>query len=159
MVCCMCAKGHYRSLTKLREGNVFSHVFLSVCLSTEGSNVTITHDELDLTAQVPFLYKDLAPLSFVQGPRPNPSLSPASDIWWLVGASKQYASYWNAFLFRFISGCDACQSLVDQYTDSSIMFSVEYSGVWLCQFVNMGNNFMIPFLECTYGIYMYLFKL
>ena len=70
MVCCMCAKGYYRSLMKLREGNVFSRVFLSVSLSTEGYHVTITHDELNLTVQPPFLYKALAPLPFVQGPGP-----------------------------------------------------------------------------------------
>ena len=38
--------------TKLREGNVFSRVSLSVCLST-GEDVTINHDALDLTVQGP----------------------------------------------------------------------------------------------------------
>ena len=41
--------------TKFREGNVFSRVVLSVCVFTGegGSHVTITHDALDLTLQIP----------------------------------------------------------------------------------------------------------
>ena len=40
---------------KLRESNVFSRVCLSVILSTGGGGpyVTIAHDALDLTVQVP----------------------------------------------------------------------------------------------------------
>ena len=43
----------------LWEGNISSHVHLSVCmsvsLSTRGSHVTITHNALDFTIQPPFL--------------------------------------------------------------------------------------------------------
>ena len=41
----------YRPPTKLWEGNIFSYVYLSVILSTVGSHVTITHDELESTIQ------------------------------------------------------------------------------------------------------------
>ena len=89
----------------------------SVCHSVHrGSNVTITHDALDLT---------------VQGPQPHPQLVtsgghywrhietcsfedplPWSDIWlWLlkhtcmIGRSGQCTFYWNAFLFSMC--CDS----------------------------------------------------
>ena len=39
--------------SEVGEGNVFSHVCLSVCVSTRGSRVIITHDALDLTVQAP----------------------------------------------------------------------------------------------------------
>ena len=96
---------YYRSPKKLQEGNVFSHVCLFVIPSTGWSQVTITHDALDLT---------------VHGP------TPASDIWYLglntysnlftwafpwcwhlvvaitesfaVSISRRYAADWNAFL-------------------------------------------------------------
>ena len=44
----------YRQPTKLREGNVFSRVCPSVCLSNGrvgGPHVIITHDALDLTSR------------------------------------------------------------------------------------------------------------
>ena len=124
----MCAKGYYLSLMKLREGNVFSRVFLSVSLSTEGYHVTITHDELNLTVQPPSCTRPWLPSPLYRA-LAHPSLSPASDIWWLVGASKQYASYWNTFLFRFISGRDACQRLVDQYGTPTALLCCLWSTV------------------------------
>ena len=44
---------YYRPPTEFREGNVFSCVCLSFCLSTMGPNVTITYDALYLTVQAP----------------------------------------------------------------------------------------------------------
>ena len=45
---------YYQPLTKLREGNVFSCVYLSATLSREGvSYVTITHNAMELTIQRP----------------------------------------------------------------------------------------------------------
>ena len=41
------------SASEVGEGNAFSHVCLSVCVSTRGSHVMITHDALDLTVQAP----------------------------------------------------------------------------------------------------------
>ena len=43
----------YRLSTKLRKGNVFSRVCLSVSLTKGSPHVTITHDTLDLTTQGP----------------------------------------------------------------------------------------------------------
>ena len=43
---------------KLRQGNIFTGVCLSACLSLQvggGPHVTITHDVLDLTVQTPTL--------------------------------------------------------------------------------------------------------
>ena len=101
----------YHPPTKLWEGNIFSNVCLSVCLFTSAEGLlTITNNALDS------LYRD------------PPNLVPprASDIWWpsmetcsilftsgppqlvltpvaieahTVGASGQYASYWNTFLY------------------------------------------------------------
>ena len=52
--------GNYHPPTKLREGNVFSSVCLSVSHSAHrsGSQMTITHDVLDLTVQgLPSMFK------------------------------------------------------------------------------------------------------
>ena len=55
----------YRPSTKLREGNVLSHVYLSVSTEEE-YHVTIIHDALDLTIE------PSPPASCVQG---SPSLA------------------------------------------------------------------------------------
>ena len=82
--------------TEWREGNVFSCVCLSVCLSTvKGSHMFITYDVLDLTVKPP--------------PHPSPLQTwdmdphlPASDIWWpsLETCSKLFTwgpnpQYWH----------------------------------------------------------------
>ena len=103
----------FRPPTKLREDNVFTRVCLSINSRGE-SHVTIIHDSLDLTVQLPPPHIG-----------PHWTGTPVSDIWWpslgacsnlftsghppvltsggysstTVGASGQYASYWNVFLF------------------------------------------------------------
>ena len=72
--------------TKLRKGNVFSRVCLSVCLSPGGPHVTIIHYALDFTIQNPPLYRNPSPALALPHPHagttsPGFSLnSPASDI-------------------------------------------------------------------------------
>ena len=81
---------------KLREGNVFSHIFPSFCPWEGGSHVTIAHDALDLT---------------IQGPPPSQTCSnlfnldvtvqgPAHCGQLVQLASGGFASYWNAFLLH-----------------------------------------------------------
>ena len=82
-----------------------------ICLLTGGSNVTITHDALDLTVGRPL--SGLGPHCIGTPwppPRHGPSLyrnSPppsttGAHIWWLLKhvrlASGRCASYWNTFL-------------------------------------------------------------
>ena len=63
---------YYRRPTKLREGNVFTGVCLSV--GQGDPHMTITDDALDLTPLAPW-YQTWDPLTSYLGP-------PASDIWW-----------------------------------------------------------------------------
>ena len=64
----------YRPPKELSEGNVFSHVCLSVCLSHKESHVAITHDALDLTVQPsPALAPALLFQTWDPQPRPHPS--------------------------------------------------------------------------------------
>ena len=49
----------YHPPTKLRKGNVFSHI--CVCLGRGDSHVTVTHDTLDLAAQRPLPPLDMGP--------------------------------------------------------------------------------------------------
>ena len=72
--------------TKLQEGNVFSHVCLSVCPQGERSpHVTITHYALDLSIKGPPWPCPLVVAPGGQDWRPVQTCSqephPASDIW------------------------------------------------------------------------------
>ena len=91
----------YRLPMKLREGNVFTGVFHSVW----GSYVATTHDALDFS-ELPLLQTwDLT----VQRPfKTGTSLYKDPPVqWWhmvaieahVASTIRQYASYWNAFLF------------------------------------------------------------
>ena len=108
---------YYRLPTEFREGNVFSCVCLSFCLSTMGPCVTITYDTLYLTVH-PHPISDLGPhlvlspcywhlvantvdlFKLVDLRIPPP---PSNICWWPLKhvrfASKRNTSYWNAFLF------------------------------------------------------------
>ena len=107
--------------TKLREGDVFSRVCLSVHRGR--SYVTITHDALDLTPPPPryvptcstwtWLYNThLPPPGLVQlwpyctgprplhwiGPTPTPPLHSPSPPGTGTPPSQRFAFYWNAFM-------------------------------------------------------------
>ena len=75
----------YLQPMKLQEGNVFSHICLSLCPQGGGSHVSITHEELDLTVHAPPPFLDIRPLT-TPGPTPGhghyTGELPASDIWW-----------------------------------------------------------------------------
>ena len=86
----------YRPPPKLREGNVFSRVCLSVCHSLHrGSHVTITLDALDLTIQWPHgtsLYrKPLLVTSGDQYWRLVQTCSPEDPLFWLI-MTRSYAA-------------------------------------------------------------------
>ena len=74
----------YRLPTKLREGNVFSHVCLSVILFSWTSHMIITHDVLELNTQGPLDMFKLgphctgtpSPSHHVKVGPPSPSLDP-----------------------------------------------------------------------------------
>ena len=104
---------------RLRQGNVFSHVCLSVCQFTGGGgHVTITYHALNLTLQglpalVPasFRTRDFTvhvPHPLTKSPldmephctrTPLPNRCPTGvNIWWMRSGSGRYASPWNAFL-------------------------------------------------------------
>ena len=70
---------YYHPPTKLREDNVFSHVFLSVTLCSGGSHVTIAHDALGLTIQEPDQTQDLT----VQGPALGPLAVKSGGQYWI----------------------------------------------------------------------------
>ena len=72
--CASCVVPYYRAPTKLREGNVFRRC-LSVILFGD-SDVTITHDALDLTVLPPPIRP---PQTWNMG-TPSPSPAPTSDI-------------------------------------------------------------------------------
>ena len=84
---------------KLREGNVFSRVYLSVCLFT----VIITHGRLDPSRHGTSLYRDpcgSAALWIWSVTEQGPSNSADFRIEVrMVSATVRYTSYWNAFLF------------------------------------------------------------
>ena len=117
----------YRPTTKLREGNVFT----GVCLSVHSGVPHVILPKVHWTS----LYRTPPSGHGTWGP-PDPARTPVRDIWWpsletcsnlFIGphtslystpphstdiwcppkhvqlASKGYASYWNAFLFAVIS--------------------------------------------------------
>ena len=112
----------YRPPMKLREGNVFTRVCLSVHRG-KGLHLTIVHDALDLTLQAPhirhgtpqpqpqsqpstsdILWPSLETCSNLFTPRmPRPN---SIDIWWLPKyiwlTSRKYVFHWNAFLFSYL---------------------------------------------------------
>ena len=100
---------YYRSPKKLRECNVFSHVYLFTgrshyrwCIGphhTRPLSVDMGHH---CSGPPPTARRHIvAKTGDLLKPRP-------SDIWWLLKyvlfASRRYSSYWNAFLFFFRKG-------------------------------------------------------
>ena len=70
---------YYRPPTKLREGNVFTHVCLFV---QRGSHVTITHNALDLIVRLPHPALDIRHGTPLPNPSPIPTHPPPPCQTW-----------------------------------------------------------------------------